>query len=77
MSKKEIAVKFAELSDEANKANRKFKDRRFIPMSQDRNNRLHEFGMYDYEKKRYVLDNVHSSKAEAALKEIRRMISVS
>ena len=47
MSKAEMTVKFGELSDRAYKLNGKIKDRRFYPMSHNRNNRLYEFGLYD------------------------------
>ena len=75
MSKAEITVKFAELSDEAYKVNGKIKDRRFYPMTENRNNRLYEFGVYDYKTKKYVLECIHSPDAEKALKEIKSLIN--
>ena len=75
MSKAEITVRFAELSDLAHKTNARIKDRRFLPMSQDRNNRLYEFGLYDYKTKRYVLESIHSPNAVRALGEVEAMLA--
>lgn len=74
MSKSEMAVRFAELNDEASKLNGKIKDRRFYPMSQDRGNRLYEFGMYDYKTKRYVLECIHSPDAPKALQDVKALL---
>jgi len=74
MSKAEMTVKFGELSDRAYKLNGRIKDRRFYPMSHNRNNRLYEFGLYDYTTKRYVLECIHSPHAERALGEVSAML---
>lgn len=75
MSKAEITVKFAELSDMAFKVNGRIKNRRFYPMSQNRKNKLYEFGIYDYKTKRYVLECIHSPDAYKALNEIQEMLA--
>ena len=75
MSKAEITVKFAELSDEALALNGRIRDKRFYPMSHNRNHRLYEFGIYDYKTKKYVLESIHSSRAYKALGEIRSMLA--
>lgn len=74
MSKAEIAVKFAELSDLAEKQNRAIKDKRYLPMSQIRHGKLQEFGLYDYTTKRYTLGSIHSGKAQTILKEMSQML---
>lgn len=74
MSKAEISVKFAELSDEAEKANGRAKGRRFLPMSQYRSGKLHDFGLYDYTTKRYTLCNIHSGQAPKVLAEMKKML---
>ena len=74
MSKSDMSAKFAELSDEAYRLNGKLKDRRFYPMSHNRNHRLYEFGLYDYKTKRYVLECIHSPNAPSALTEVRSML---
>ena len=73
MSKGEISKNFAEISESAYRMRGPNKGR-FIPMVQKRNDRLYEFGMYDYKTKRYVLECIHSSDAERALGEIRAML---
>ena len=74
MTKAEMSVKFGELSDAAYKLNGKIKNRRFYPMSHNRNNRLYEFGLYDYKTKRYVLECIHSPNAPNALTEVKVML---
>lgn len=74
MSKEEITVKFAELTDEANKVNGRLKGRRFYPMSHYHNNKLADFGMYDYYNQRHILGSIHSSSAPAVLGEIADML---
>ena len=74
MNKSEMSAKFADLSTEAYQLNGKLKDRRFYPMSHNRNNRLYEFGLYDYVSKRYVLECIHSANAERALGEVKAML---
>jgi len=74
MTKSEMSVKFGELSDQAYKLNGKIKNRRFYPMSHNRNNKLYEFGLYDYVSKRYVLECIHSPKAADALVEVKAML---
>lgn len=76
MNKAEMSAKFADLSSEAYALNGKLKDRRFYPMSHNRNNRLYEFGLYDYKTKRYVLECIHSPDAYKALQEVRGMLDV-
>lgn len=73
MSKKDISVNFAELTDRAYRMKGPHKGR-FIPMVEKRNDRLYEFGMYDYKTKRYVLECIHSPNAENALGEVRAML---
>lgn len=75
MNKNEISVTFADLSDQAESHNRKIRNRRFFPMQAYRSNRLHEFGMYDSQRKKYVLGEIGSREAPELLKEIRQMIS--
>ena len=74
MKKEEIAVKFAALSDACKELNIKNKNRRFLPMSHVRHNKLQEFGLYDYVTKRYTLGSIHSGKAQTILKEMREML---
>lgn len=74
MSKKDMSAKFADLSSDAYALNGRLKDRRFYPMSHNRNNRLYEFGLYDYKTKRYVLECIHSPNAYKALQEVRAML---
>jgi hypothetical protein len=45
MKKEEIAVKFAALSDVAKAKNIENKNKRFLPMSHVRHNKLQEFGL--------------------------------
>lgn len=73
MSKGDISNTFAELSETAYRMRGPNKGR-FIPMVQKRNDRLYEFGMYDYKTKRYVLECIHSTDAEKALNEVRAML---
>jgi len=73
MSKGEVSKSFAELSESVYRMRGPNKGR-FIPMVQKRNDRLYEFGMYDYKTKRYVLECIHSSDAENALNEIKAML---
>jgi len=75
MSKADMSGRFAELSTLAYKANQRLKDRRFYPMSHDRNGRLYEFGVYDYKTKRYVLECIHSPDAYKALDEMEAMLN--
>lgn len=74
MSKAEMVVKFAELADEAIALNGKIRERRFYPMAHSYNQKLVEFGMYDYKTKKYVLEGIHSPKAHRALSDIRSML---
>lgn len=74
MSKSDIAQRFSELSREAYGVNGRIKNRRFYPMSHDRNGRLYEFGLYDYKTKRYVLECIHSPNAFKALDEVKAML---
>ena len=78
MSKAEIAVRFAELSDLADKRNAEIKKSgkmlRFIPMKHIRKDRLQEFGLYDYLTKRYTLSSIHSVDAPKILKEMQKML---
>lgn len=74
MSKLEIAVKFAELSDLAERKNKSIKDKRYLPMAQIKHGKLQEFGLYDYTTKRYTLGSIHSGKAQTILKEMRQML---
>lgn len=80
LKKEEISIKFAELTDIANKANAKVKNAlgrdRFILISQSRHGKLQEFGLYDYVTKRYTLGNVHSGKAQKILNEMKAMFEV-
>jgi len=80
LKKEEITIKFAELADEADRANAKVKNQlgreRFILMSQSRHGKLQEFGLYDYVTKRYTLGNVHSGKAQKILGEMKSMLAV-
>ncbi len=75
MSKQEIAIKFAELSDQANLQNRKIKIKRYLPMSHMRNGKLQEFGLYDYVTKKYALGSIYSVKAQKILNEMKIMLS--
>ena len=76
MTKKEIDIKFAELSDLAVTKNRQIKGiKRYLPMSHYRHGKLQEFGLYDYVTKRYTLGNIHSSKAQKILNEMKVMLS--
>lgn len=75
MKKNEITVRFADLIDQANKVNARIKEKRFYAMSESRNGKLVDFGMYDYSTKKYILSNVFSSDAIARLTEIERMIN--
>lgn len=75
MNKNEISVSFADLADSAETYNKRNRTRRFYPMQTYRYNRLHEFGMYDGERKKYVLGEVASQEAPELLTEIKRMIS--
>lgn len=74
MSKAELVVKFSELADEAIALNGKIRERRFYPIAQNYNQKLVEFGMYDYKTKKYVLEGIHSPRAPKALSEIRAML---
>ena len=74
MSKAEVAVKFAELSDRAKQQNVKIRNKRFLPMSHVRHGKLQEFGLYDYVTKKYTLGSIHSGKAQSILKEISQML---
>lgn len=75
MSKQEIAIKFAELSDLAATQNAKIKNKRYLPMSHIRHGKLQEFGLYDYVSKKYTLGNIHSGKAQKILNEMKTMLS--
>lgn len=75
MNRNEISVSFADLSDQAESYNKRNKNRRFFPMKSYRNYHLHEFGMYDGLKKKYVLGELNSREAPELLSEIKRMIS--
>jgi len=75
MSKQEIAIKFAELSDLAATQNAKIKNKRYLPMSHTRHSKLQEFGLYDYVTKKYTLGNIHSGKAQKILNEMKAMLS--
>ena len=75
MSKQEIAIKFAELSDLAATQNAKIKNKRYLPMSHIRHCKLQEFGLYDYVSKKYTLGNIHSGKAQKILNEMKAMLS--
>lgn len=74
MKKNEIGVRFAGLVDKAHSVNAKIRDKRFLPMQENRGGRLSDFGMYDYQTKRYVLSSVHAVDAPAALAEIEKML---
>ena len=74
MNRNEITVNFADLSDQADQYNRSNPGRRFFPMTQYRGGRLHEFGMYDGIRKKYVLSEVNSRDAVARLAEIKNML---
>lgn len=74
MSKNEIIVRFASITDMADKCNSKNKSKRFIPMAENRNGKLFEFGMYDGERKKYVLSNIYATDAAERLAEIERML---
>ena len=74
MSKADMSDRFVELSTLAYKTNQRIKNRRFYPMSHDRNGRLYEFGLYDYQTKRYVLECIHSPNAYKALDEVKAML---
>lgn len=74
MNRNEITVSFADLSDQADQYNRSTPGRRFFPMTSYRGGRLHEFGMYDGERKKYVLAEVNGRDAVARLTEIRDML---
>lgn len=74
MNKNEITVRFADLTDKAEKTNAKNKTKRFLPMTESRNGKLFEFGMYDGERKRYVLSNIYASDAAERLAEIEKML---
>lgn len=75
MSKQEIAIKFAELSDIASSQNRKIRTKRYLPMSHMRSSKLQEFGLYDYVTKKYTLGSVYSAKAQKILNEMKQMLS--
>jgi len=75
VKKNELSVRFADLIDQANKVNARNKEKRFYAMSESRNGKLVDFGMYDYTTKKYVLSNVFSADATARLAEIERMIN--
>jgi len=75
MKKNEIVVRFSELADTALSINARTKDKRFYPMTDGRNGKLIDFGMYDYTTKRYVLSNIHAANAKSALVEIEKMIT--
>lgn len=74
MKKNEVSVKFAGLVDKAQSINARTKDKRFLPMQENRGGRLSDFGMYDYQSKRYVLSSVHDVGAPSALAEIEKML---
>lgn len=75
MNRNEVSVSFADLADQAEGHNKKTRNRRFFPMQSYRNNKLHQFGMYDGLRKKYVLGEVNSQQAPALLSEIKQMIS--
>lgn len=74
MSKAEVAVKFAELSDRAKQQNARIKNKRFLPMSHKWHGKIQEFGLYDYVTKKYTLGSIHSGKAQSILKEMAQML---
>jgi len=74
MKKNEITVRFADIVDKAHAANARARNRRFYPMQENRGGRLVDFGMYDYQTKRYILSNIHDNNAPRVLTEIERMI---
>lgn len=75
MKKNEIAVRFADLVDHANQINARGKEKRFYAMSESYNGRLSDFGMYDYNTKKYVLSNVFATDAPERLAEIERLLT--
>ena len=74
MSRNEIAVSFADLVDQAEGLNRAARDRRWFPMQVIRGGRLLEFGMYDGERKKYVLSAANDREAPNRLVEIRQLL---
>jgi hypothetical protein len=75
VKKNEIAVRFGDLVDRANHINSKAKEKRFYAMSEGYNGKLADFGMYDYNTKKYVLSNVFATDAPDRLAEIERMLN--
>lgn len=75
MSKQEVSIKFAELSDLAISQNAKIKNKRYLPMSHTRHGKLQEFGLYDYVTKKYTLGSIHSGKAQKILNEMKQMLA--
>lgn len=74
MTKNEITVEFAGLCDQAEEFNGRRPGKRFFPMFSYRGRHLHEFGMYDGGRKKYVLCEVNSPHAPNRLIEIRNML---
>lgn len=75
MSKQEVSIRFAELSDLAKSQNAKIKNKRYLPMSHTRHGKLQEFGLYDYVTKKYTLGSIHSGKAQKILNEMKQMLT--
>lgn len=76
MNRNEITVKFAELVDRMESLNKRVSGKWLWPMQSYRNNRLSEFGVYDYSTKRYVLCDANDRDVVVRLNEVNQLISL-
>ena len=57
-------------------ANRFLSEKRFYAMSKFEQGRYIEFGVYDYETKKYILSNIYSNTREDELNRMKSLLSV-
>lgn len=61
--------------ERANNYNQKNSARRFMPMTEYKNNKLIEYGLYDYQTKKYVLFDIYSLRQKENLEEFNQFIN--
>lgn len=74
MSRNETTIRFADLADSVDKKNQELRTKRFFVMKEFRNGKVVEFGVYDGQRKKYVLTNVFDTSLNERLTEIERML---
>lgn len=74
MGRNETTIRFADLADSVDKKNQELRTKRFFVMKEFRNGKVVEFGVYDGQRKKYVLTNVFDTSLNERLAEIKRML---